>query len=94
MFTTPLQRLRKSYSLADLPDIIVTGRAGDEVAKPIEFATIDDIAFAIQALNDKASAIYQPASALRNLYDQARRAGAIGAALAVDTVAQGQAVTR
>lgn len=87
MTDSPLQRLRKSFSLADLPDTIATGCAGGDDAKPIELATVDDIAFAIQALNVKASAVCDPLYALRSLYDRARRAGAVGTAHAVDAAA-------
>jgi hypothetical protein len=89
MFDTPLQRLRKSYALADLPDTIAASVAGDSTAKPIEQATVDDVAFATQALTDQANAIYDRAAILRRLHDRARRAGALGSALAVDAAAQG-----
>lgn len=85
MFDTPLQRLRKSYALADLPDTIAVGGAG---AKPIDKATVDDVAFALQALSDVTSVLYRRSAALGSLHDKARRAGALGSALAVDAVAK------
>ena len=88
MSDTPLQRLHKSYALVDLPDTIATGTAGDTAIKPIDEATVDDIAFAVQALNDEMNAIYQRSASLRSLHDQARRAGALGSALAVDAAVQ------
>lgn len=84
MFETNLQRLRKSYALADLPDTITAGTA----IKPIDEATVDDIAFAVQALTDEMNAIYQRSASLRSLHDKARRAGALGSALAVDAVSK------
>jgi hypothetical protein len=80
MSETLLQRLRKSYALADLPDTITTGATG---TKPIDQATVDDIAFAVQALNDEMDAVYRRSSALRSLHDKARRVGALGSTLAV-----------
>jgi hypothetical protein len=88
MFDTPLQRLRKSYALADLPTTITTGAPGATMSKPIEAATVDDVAFAVQALNDEMDALYRRTTALRSLHDKARRAGALGSALAVDTAVQ------
>jgi hypothetical protein len=85
MSDSPLQRLRKSYALSDLPDTIIAGSAG---AKPIDEATVDDVAFAVQALNDEMNAIYRRCASLRSLHDQARRAGALGSALAVDAAVQ------
>ena len=85
MFANNLQRLRKNYALADLPDTIITGAAG---SKPIDEATVDDVAFAVQALNDEMDAVYRRSSALRSLHDKARRAGALGSALAVEAAVQ------
>ena len=84
MFESKLQRLRKSYALADLPDTISAGTA----IKPIGEATVDDVAFAIQALNDETDVLYRRSAALRSLHDRARRVGAVGAALAVDAAVQ------
>jgi len=86
--TTPLQRLRESsYALADLPDSLRTGELGEygqPLSKALTDATADDVAFAIQALGDEADAILRRVTALRQLHDRARRAGARGAALAVE----------
>lgn len=87
--TTPLQRLRESsYSLAELPDGIRTGELGEygqPLSKAITCATVDDVAFAIQALGDEADAIYRRNTALKQLHDRARRAGAVGADLAIES---------
>ncbi|MBX9594162.1 MAG: hypothetical protein K2X46_07345 [Roseomonas sp.] len=85
--TTPLQRLRETYSMKDLPDSIRTsemGELGHSLAKPLASATVDDIAFATQAIDDEVSALFGRAAALKRLHDRARRAGALGADLAVD----------
>lgn len=90
--TTPLQRLRESsYTLSELPESILTGDVGEfsqPINKAINTATVDDIAFAIQALGDEADALYRRVSALKQLHDRARRAGAVGAELAVDAAAR------
>jgi len=86
--TTPLQRLRESsHALADLPDSFRTGELGEygqPLSKALTDATVDDVAFAIQALGDEADAIDRRLTALRQLHDRARRAGAVGADLAVE----------
>jgi hypothetical protein len=85
--TTPLQRLRDTYSMKDLPDSIRTGEMGElghAVVKPLASATVDDIVFATQAIDDEISAIFARTAALKQLHDRARRAGALGADLAVD----------
>jgi len=85
--TTPLQRLRESYSMADLPESIRNSKPDDDsqdLAKPLALATVDDIAFAIQLLDDEASGIYRRSAALKQLHDRARRAGALGSENAVE----------
>lgn len=91
MFKTkppPLDQLRQSYRLASLPDCIKTnavGECGHAISKPIGKATIDDIAFTIQALSTESSEIYMRLDALRQLHDRARRAGGLGADLAIES---------
>ncbi|MDI3341596.1 MAG: hypothetical protein QJR03_13820 [Sphaerobacter sp.] len=95
--TTPLDRLRQSYGMAALPDslrIEAFGEFGRPVGKPIAQATIDDVAFAIQALSDESTALYQRLDALRRLHDHARRAGGLGTALAVEAALRGVEVGR
>lgn len=79
----------RSYSLAGLPDTILVpalpGRR-DEAVKPVETVTLDDIAFALLALQEKSSAIYRDAEALRTVYDLARKNGAMGADVALDAL--------
>jgi len=95
MFKTKpiLDRLREAYGLAALPDAIDTtylGEFGQPIRKPIAQATIDDIAFAIQALEDDSSVAYRRLSALRQLHERARRAGGLGAELAVEAALRNQ----
>lgn len=71
----------RNYTLAGLPDLVrvptFPGGRG-ETTRPIETVTLDDIAFALIALQEKASAIYREADALRTVYELARRNGALG----------------
>lgn len=91
MFKTkppPLDQLRQSYGMTSLPDCIKTdavGEYGHAISKPISQATIDDVAFAIQALSTESTAIYKLLDALRQLHDRARRAGGLGADLAIES---------
>lgn len=82
-----LEQLRQSSGLAALPDSITTGQPGEfghTITKPIGQATVDDIAFAIQALNSESSEVFRRLDALRQLHDRSRRAGGLGAELAID----------
>ena len=84
----PLDQLRQSYGMVSLPDSIKTDAAGEydhASSKPIGQATIDDIAFAIQALSGESAALFRRLDALRQLHDRARRAGALGADLAIES---------
>lgn len=89
MFKTkppPLDKLRETFGMAALPDAIDTsylGEFGQPIRKPMAQATIDDIAFAIQALSTESSEVYRRLDALRQLHDRARRAGGLGAEPAV-----------
>mgnify|MGYP000929541578 CR=1 FL=1 len=49
-----------------------------DIVKPIEHATLDDIAFAAQALDKKADALRDELYALHRLYKEARAKGALG----------------
>ena len=88
--TTKLDAMRKEhYALAKLPGSVsipaLQGRR-DAAVKPIETVTLDDIAFALLELQEKSSAIYREADALRTLYNLAREHGAVGADVAMDAV--------
>ncbi len=87
---TKLERLREDNCfLADLPETIRIPPLGDrqeEVTKPIETASIDDIAFAQLALQVKSSALFSEIDALRRIYDMARKNGALGADNAFEAI--------
>jgi hypothetical protein len=87
---TKLERVREdNLFLADLPDTIRIPPLGDcpeEVTKPIETASIDDIAFAHLALQAEASALYGGVDALHRIHDMARKNGALGADNALDAI--------
>lgn len=94
MFDTPLKRLRKKSWLSDIPDSIDIPAIGGRPAinKPIEEASLDDLAFAIRALNKQSSAIYRKTNALQQIYDLARNEGALGNMLAVPAAARAEEV--
>ncbi len=78
---TPLDHLRDKLWLKMLPDSIEvpTGPGTSPViTKPIAQATVDDIAFATEALSRQSVALHRKADALRQIHDLARRAGAVG----------------
>ena len=92
MFDTPLKRLRKKSWLFDIPDTIEIPQIGGQpkVTKPIEEASVDEIAFAIRALTKQSSAILRQTNALQLLHDLARNEGALGVMLAVPAAARGE----
>ncbi len=94
MFSNPLKRLRKKSWLSALPDSIEVPPLGDRAGetKAIDAATVDDISFAIQALNQKSSALYREIEALRHLHDLARKVGAVGSDGAVEAAARHEEV--
>ena len=81
---TLLDLLRKQSEmyLRDLPEIIripaLDGSRPDVVVRPLEDATIDDLAFAIQGLEAESRVLHRRLSGLRDLYDLARKRGALG----------------
>ena len=89
--TSKLAAVRKQhFSLGSLPDAIRIPAAGDRPeapAKPIESATLDDLAFAMRALDAEFDTIANRLHALRKLYTLARDAGALGSDCAIDAVA-------
>ena len=88
---SPLETVRKAhFMLATLPGTIRIPASGDhpaEAAKPIESATLDDVAFALRGLEAEFNAIGDRMHALRQLYQIARDAGAVGADIAIDAAA-------
>lgn len=79
----------RDFMLAGLPETIhipALGSRNEAVTKPIEAATVDDLAFAQITLQDAVSAIHREMEALRRVYDLARRNGAVGADNAFATI--------
>lgn len=79
----------RTYNLGGLPDtVLVPALAGrrDQATKFIEAVTLDDIAFALLALNEQSSALYHQIDALRTVYDMARKNGAVGSDTALDAI--------
>jgi len=85
-----IERLRKDdYYFKNIPDTIripAIGANQEEVVKPTETATLDDLAFAVLALQEQSSALYSLTESVRNLYDQARKNGALGSQVAIDAL--------
>ena len=75
-----LKRLRQRHSLEPLPEVIDVPAIGgrDAHTVPIEQATLDDIEFALVALGQQQTALYEVTNALSTLSRMARRQGACG----------------
>ncbi len=88
--TKKLAVLREQhYGLDKLPETIRVPAIGDrpnETVKPVGTASIDDLAFALVGLNERASALYREIDAVRTLHDEGRKAGALGADIAIDAL--------
>lgn len=88
--TSHLQALRKRhYALETLPDHIripAIGARSEVAAKPIEEATLDDLAFAMSAIEAEFNALGDRLHAIRKLYTLARKAGGLGADIAINVV--------
>lgn len=79
----------RHYGLEKLPETVripALGNRREETVKPIETATVDDLAFALIALNEQSSVLYREIDALRTLQDEARKVGARGADIAGDAL--------
>jgi len=92
MFKPTLQKLLKdSYYAKHVPAFIqipALGAIEEETTKPIQEATVDDLAFAAQALDKEQSALYKRIAAVRELYSEARAKGALGAENIVDALSR------
>jgi hypothetical protein len=85
-----LNKLRNNGPYTSLPECILIPSIGDrqsKIIKPIELATLDDVAFAIIAVEAEVDALNSRFYALRRLYNAARARGAFGSQNAVDAVA-------
>lgn len=84
---------KRHYGLEALPDTIVIpalgARCPESTVKAIEDATLDDIAFALRALEAEFNMVGDRLHALRRLYVLAREVGALGCERAIDLLADG-----
>ena len=89
MSETPLERLRQSLFNPALPDTVDVPAVGAQPARtmPIGEATLDEIAFALVAVEAENAARYRLASGLRQIIDLARQQGALGVDLAIPAAA-------
>lgn len=92
MFKSKLEKLLKDdYTFKRLPETILIPApfAGDQdVVKPIAEATIDDLVFAVQALDKQSDALTKTIYAVRSLYRTARQKGALGGENILDALAR------
>ena len=81
-------RQRSEWGMRDLPEIIrvpaLEGHRTQEAIMPLEESTIDDLAFAIIGLEAQVTEMRRPLVGLRELYDQARKRGALGTSTVAD----------
>lgn len=77
-----IDAIRKHHLFLDtLPDTIhvpAIGNRQDAVTKPLEEATLDEVAFAVVALNAECDEMYGRLHALNRLQSMARKNGAVG----------------
>ena len=90
-----LAKLRqRHYALQSLPETITVPSLGARrpvaIVRPIDQATVDDIAFALDGVEAEFNAVGDRLSALRKLYRLARQAGALGADGALESALAGQ----
>lgn len=92
MFKSKLEKLFKDHYLAkNLPESIFVpalGATPKEMVMPIEEATLDDLAFAAQAMDKEIDAINSRLYAIRRLYREAREKGALGSENILDALAR------
>lgn len=89
MFIAPLKRLRQASMLSALPEKLTVPPFGTQRGKtlPIEVATLDDVAFALCALEREKDALRSLVYALEEVLKMARRQGACGADTAISAAA-------
>lgn len=85
MFTSSLNRLRQKSWLEAIPDTIEVPAIGSQAARtiPIERATIDEIEFALVALNRQQTDLYRLIAAMGDVVKMARKQGAAGGDTAI-----------
>jgi hypothetical protein len=77
------------FGLDTLPETVrvpALGANSDETVKPIGSASVDDLAFALIALNIQSMALYREIDAVRTVHDECRKAGALGADIAINAL--------
>ncbi len=87
----------RHFGLEALPEtLLVPGRgaAGENAEMSIDGARLDDLAFAIRAIEGDYNAIADKLFALRRLYSLARQAGALGVDDVLDAVATARGGSR
>ena len=86
-------RQRSEWGMRDLPEIIrvpaLEVHRTQEAIMPLEESTIDDLAFAIIGLEAQVTEMRRPLVGLRELYDQARKRGALGTSTVADVFLSG-----
>ena len=86
-------RQRSEWGMRDLPEIIrvpaLEGHRTQEAIMPLEESKIDDLAFAIIGLEAQVTEMRRPLVGLRELYDQARKRGALGTSTVADVFLSG-----
>ena len=81
---SPIQvlRNRKEWYMSEMPDSIripaLEGVRFDEVVRPIEEATIDDLTFAAIGIQAELRQIQRKLTCIQELHDLARKQGALG----------------
>lgn len=89
-----LSQLRaQHFFLQNLPDAIhipPLGARAEVPARPLEEASLDDVAFAIIALEGEQAALSELMLSLRKLYAFARKAGGLGCEKPVDLLLAGE----
>jgi hypothetical protein len=79
------------YALNELPPTIripaIAGHCTDEVIRPLDEATVDDVALSILGVEAEIGVVRRRLHALRELYELARKRGALGAHHISDTFA-------
>ena len=86
---------KRHFRFQGLPDTIripAMGAQREEVVKPTAEATVDDLAFALQALEGESEALYSRLSSVRALLSLARQNGACGADVAAAAIAAGKEI--
>lgn len=76
----PLRKRASSFYSDHLPtELRYRNNVGDEVTVAAENATVDELAFAIQLASEEQSTVSRRRAALEDLYQNARKSGALGA---------------